>query len=443
MNTAAQCLVIVCRALLAFPVIVGASGCVTVRSPGASAPYSTPPGITLVDEQTATQFLWRRFGDANGKPLYTSDHDSEVGKPACIGECAKDFRPYVAPRGAVAFSDWTIVARGDGIRQWAYQNQPLYLYSGDDPSGAAIDASGTFQAYGKVDDSLMDPASKRYAPKDGWRRAAYTPNKTTPTPADISLQSLPTSNGYGLVSSQSGLVAYILTSRPQKPALWRAIYAPAIGVAIGDFSIAALNDGMTQWTYKGQHLFTFAGDYSPTDRNGLLADKNAQVALVAKHFMPSSMDIQVAPARGPLMVTKQGLSVYTQTRFVVQYGSLETRDGYRVPYAKAKAVGTRGCVGECTRLWRPVFASGHEQSSGFWEVVTRADHTKQWAYKGSPLYTFAGDRQLGDVGGNDRYTPTFGDAEGRADLSVSGGDDAYGEYRKGAGLYWHLCGLVY
>ena len=176
---------------------------------------------------------------------------------------------------------------------------------------------------------------------------------------------------------------------------------------------------------------------------GLLADKNAQVALVAKHFMPSNMDIQVAPARGPLMVTKQGLSVYTQTRFVVQYGSLETRDGYRVPYAKAKAVGTRGCVGECTRLWRPVFASGHEQSTGFWEVVTRADHTKQWAYKGSPLYTFAGDRQLGDVGGNDRYTPTFGDAEGRADLSISGGDDAYGEYRKGAALYWHLCSLGY
>ena len=143
------------------------------------------------------------------------------------------------------------------------------------------------------------------------------------------------------------------------------------------------------------------------------------------------------------MVTKDGLSIYEQSRFLLQYGSRETRDGYRVPYLQGKAVGTRGCVGDCTKSWHPVAAPVNAKSSGFWQIVTRADGSKQWAYNVCPLYTFAGDQKYGDIGGNDRYAPTFGDSAGHADLSVSGGDDAYGEYRKGAGMYWHLTSLIY
>src|SRR5579862_9078546 len=63
-----------------------------------SAPYSTPPGITLVDVTESghqvPKFLWRRLGDANGKALYTYEAD-QSGKSSCYGECAREFPPLV------------------------------------------------------------------------------------------------------------------------------------------------------------------------------------------------------------------------------------------------------------------------------------------------------------------------------------------------------------
>src|SRR4051812_5235682 len=102
------------------------------------APLSAPPGLTLVDvtkllQNSSDQFLWRRIGDVSGKPLYTFDQDGNSGKSTCSDECAKEFPPYLAAAGAVATGDWTIIDRGNGQKQWAYQGRPLYRYSGEDP----------------------------------------------------------------------------------------------------------------------------------------------------------------------------------------------------------------------------------------------------------------------------------------------------------------------
>ena len=35
-----------------------------------------------------------------------------------------------------------------------------------------------------------------------------------------------------------------------------------------------------------------------------------------------------------------------------------------------------------------------------WSVVTREDNTKQWAYKGRPLYHWAKDQKAGDKSGD-------------------------------------------
>src|SRR5689334_5960656 len=75
----------------------------------ADVPYTTPPGITLVDVTAADpysvgRFLWRRLGDANGNPIYTRNADS-VGKSTCFEACAQEFPPLLAPKGAVAFGE--------------------------------------------------------------------------------------------------------------------------------------------------------------------------------------------------------------------------------------------------------------------------------------------------------------------------------------------------
>src|ERR1700682_4182795 len=93
-----------------------------------SLPYSTPPGITLINvakifPSTTAQYLWRRLGDANGEPLYTYDNDSRPNESTCTTECAKEFPPLIASPRAVAFGEWSLVKRDGRIRQWAYQGK--------------------------------------------------------------------------------------------------------------------------------------------------------------------------------------------------------------------------------------------------------------------------------------------------------------------------------
>jgi hypothetical protein len=50
-------------------------------------------------------------------------------------------------------------------------------------------------------------------------------------------------------------------------------------------------------------------------------------------------------------------------------------------------------------LW-PLAAAADAKPMGDWTVVTRDDGSKQWAYKGKPLYSFAKDKMPGDTTGN-------------------------------------------
>ena len=63
--------------------------------------------------------------------------------------------------------------------------------------------------------------------------------------------------------------------------------------------------------------------------------------------------------------------------------------------------GQSACNGPCAQNW-PAFkatAAAQAAPSG-WSSVTREDGTKQWAYKGKPLYTFAKDTGPADVKGD-------------------------------------------
>jgi predicted lipoprotein with Yx(FWY)xxD motif len=47
------------------------------------------------------------------------------------------------------------------------------------------------------------------------------------------------------------------------------------------------------------------------------------------------------------------------------------------------------CTGECAKTWLPLVADADAKPSGFWNVITRDDGTKQWTRHGKPLYTKA------------------------------------------------------
>ncbi len=60
------------------------------------------------------------------------------------------------------------------------------------------------------------------------------------------------------------------------------------------------------------------------------------------------------------------------------------------------------CTGNCLNNWPAVKAEASDKDMGDWTVITRDDGTKQWAYKGKPLYYFAQDKAAGDKVGDGR-----------------------------------------
>ena len=62
-------------------------------------------------------------------------------------------------------------------------------------------------------------------------------------------------------------------------------------------------------------------------------------------------------------------------------------------------LGKSNCTGMCAVFWPPVMAADNAKLTGEFTLVAR-DGTKQWAYKGKPLYTYLPDSKPGDVAGD-------------------------------------------
>jgi len=62
--------------------------------------------------------------------------------------------------------------------------------------------------------------------------------------------------------------------------------------------------------------------------------------------------------------------------------------------------GKSACNSGCAKNWPPLMASADAKGEGSCSVITRTDGSKQWAYKGRPLYTWKNDKKPGDITGD-------------------------------------------
>jgi predicted lipoprotein with Yx(FWY)xxD motif len=76
----------------------------------------------------------RAWVDEKGMTLYVFDKD-EIGKSNCIDQCAIAWPPLAVQDGAKAVGDWSVIARADGSKQWAYDGKPLYTWMEDKKPG--------------------------------------------------------------------------------------------------------------------------------------------------------------------------------------------------------------------------------------------------------------------------------------------------------------------
>ena len=98
-----------------------------------------------------------------------------------------------------------------------------------------------------------------------------------------------------------------------------------------------------------------------------------------KMRMPSGVKVEKT-ALGSVLTDSKGMTLYT--------------------FDKDTAPGKSACNGPCAQNWPPLAASNYARSKGDWSVVTRDDGSRQWAYKGKPLYSFVKDSKPGDTTGD-------------------------------------------
>jgi predicted lipoprotein with Yx(FWY)xxD motif len=66
----------------------------------------------------------------------------------------------------------------------------------------------------------------------------------------------------------------------------------------------------------------------------------------------------------------------------------------------AAATGKSVCNAECAVKWPPLIAAAGAGVGGDYGVITRDDGTRQWSYKGKPLYRWFKDQKPGDMSGD-------------------------------------------
>jgi predicted lipoprotein with Yx(FWY)xxD motif len=91
--------------------------------------------------------------------------------------------------------------------------------------------------------------------------------------------------------------------------------------------------------------------------------------------------VKTDTAKGKYITDFQGMTLYTYDK---------------------DAKGVSNCVDKCAELW-PVYTSGATAQKTFPKnitVITRSDGSKQFAWKGMPLYYYINDKNPGEINGD-------------------------------------------
>lgn len=160
---------------------------------------------------------------------------------------------------------------------------------------------------------------------------------------------------------------------------WPPLAAPADAKALPDWTLIARKDGTQQWAYRGKPLYRYAADAFP---GATFGDGVDTVWRLAFRAIPM-------PREASLGRTVLG-EVLTDARGLTLYVSDDDKPG-----------STPACTGKCARAWQPLAAPWLAQSFADWSTVVRDDGTRQWAYRGRPLYRNAtGDFAPGEITGH-------------------------------------------
>jgi len=353
----------------------------------ADGDYLVANGTTLVGmptDSTNTAFVANHF-DRDGFSLYFFDNDTS-GVSNCNGGCLAVWPPLLADADDEAEEPYSIIDRSMGgtatAKQWAYHGMPLYFYVGDTAAGQT-----NGKALPKWHLARRLPVKVGTSATFGSYLTAYGAVKTaTPVNGAEEITSVP-HDGFALYTFDNDAIG---TSNCSATCLtnWPALIADDGAVAQAPYSLVARANGKFQWALNGMPLYFFAGDTKPGDTNGEAVGGVWHLArpapIVAKQHSTKGL---LFTAHGSL-VTGAGAADTAHQNFTLYTFDQDTPN-------------TTTCFNGCLAIWPALYAASDAKAFGDFTLVVRDTNTgvKQWAYKGKPLYFYAGDSAAGDVSG--------------------------------------------
>jgi len=213
-----------------------------------------PSGISVSEVITAPGQV---MTNDRGRSLYV--FDSKAGG-APLG---KEWVPFEAPQLAIPIGDFSVVARGDGIYQWALKGRPLYTYTGDadlgDSNGKAVDK--------RVDLAWVMryniPAGIKILPNQRRGGVLALENSQVLYSRDRAYANMEgghNARGSGRGNPATGRAIGLTACDTECEKTWKPAIAPADAKSQGYWWVFDRPDGTKQWGYKGYALYTYTNE---------------------------------------------------------------------------------------------------------------------------------------------------------------------------------------
>ena len=152
---------------------------------------------------------------------------------------------------------------------------------------------------------------------------------------------------------------------------------------VGAWTVIERSNGVKQWAYRGHLVYTSIKDITPgtswaSIEPGLRQYRNRWLPVYAPLDLPPDVILQpIGAAR--VLATFSGRTLYTL---------VQDRPNKSM------------CEGACAEKWQPFLGGAISQPRGEWTLTPRADGSRQWTFRGKPLYTFKADETTGEAKGN-------------------------------------------
>lgn len=393
--------------------------------PGFQVTFNEIEGPVFADARGKTLYRWPlkglRNGDVGDRRNAASNCTSEVFKvtsglmspyppglllpdAATRKSCQEVWPPALADDKAVPVGKWTIIARKDGGRQWAYEGYPLY-------TGTVLD---------KQPGDVLDGTSRGVRGPDGpGIRNPIAPRPNVPPAFDVRQM------GTGrMLVNYAGFSVYTWdgdrpnTSNCAGDCLkkWAPALAAETSQPQGEWTILQRSPGVRQWAYRKKPLYTYIADIRPKSMLGTDEAGWHNVYTLPAPAWPREFTQQETHA-GIVLADAAGKTIYVYSCGDDAMDQLAC-DHPGAPQEYRLSI-CGGDAARCLATWKPVAAAKDAKApSRSWTAIDidpltgkyatpgQAGAMRVWAFRGRPVYTFARDG-VGDVEG-DAWGEFFG-----------------------------------